>query len=501
MLLVDSTAYPRLHHPVTQGALCLRGWSTGELGGSPLRVETAYQRRRGEPLRPGRVEEALAAAADRLLGIRDAYGGASIGILGSARITVEEVLLLRRLARALGTPHLDSLQRLGYVSFPPVDLRDIESAPRLTVLGANLHERHPQVGRRVLRAMDRGSDVRVVHARRVPPVGAGALHRAVLPGHELDALEGAEANELTLVSSELALAGQGRAAAARLAGRRTIYLSDYVNQRGAVEAGLYPSPDGLSAWEMLGAAAEGRLKALLVFSDDPFEFFPDLAARAFAGAEFTVVVDAIKTASGRHADVVLPGGLLAEKHGTVVNMEGRAQEIAPIADRRDVWTEGAIATFLLDRAASDDEMGFAGPRSLGAAGAEAERPTEDRPFIAALDAASFWGGHALAAATVSAWREERNLAADFPEGYVSLHREDARELRVSQGARVRIESADGSIALPVRYDVRAQRGAVWIPMSCWERAGSALGALDFDPGLRIPVFRPRAVRVSRAEGS
>ena len=118
MLLVDSTAYPRLHHPVTQGALCLRGWSTGELGGSPLRVETAYQRRRGEPLRPARVEEALAAAADRLLGIRDAYGGASIGILGSARITVEEVLLLRRLAHALGTPHLDSLQRLGYVPFP-----------------------------------------------------------------------------------------------------------------------------------------------------------------------------------------------------------------------------------------------------------------------------------------------------------------------------------------------------------------------------------------------
>ena len=184
---------------------------------------------------------------------------------------------------------------------------------------------------------------------------------------------------------------------------------------------------------MLGAAAEGRLKALLVFADDPFEFFPDLAARAFAGAEFTVVVDAIKTASGRHADIVLPGGLLAEKHGTVVNMEGRAQEIAPVADRRGVWTEGAVATFLLDRAAKDDEIGFAAPQSLGAAGPEAERPTGERPFIAALDAASFWGGHALAAATVSAWREERNLAADFPEGYVSLNREDARELRVVPG--------------------------------------------------------------------
>ena len=144
MLLVDSTAYPRLHHPVTQGALCLRGWSTGELGGSPLRVETAYQRRRGEPLRPVRVEEALAAVADRLLGIRDAYGGASIGILGSARITVEEVLLLRR--SGAGPRHA-----------PP----GFPAAPRLRVLPS----------RRSARYRERAPADR---ARREPPRAASA---------------------------------------------------------------------------------------------------------------------------------------------------------------------------------------------------------------------------------------------------------------------------------------------------------------------------------------
>ena len=30
-LLVDGTAYPRLHHPISQGALRLRGWSMGGL--------------------------------------------------------------------------------------------------------------------------------------------------------------------------------------------------------------------------------------------------------------------------------------------------------------------------------------------------------------------------------------------------------------------------------------------------------------------------------------
>jgi hypothetical protein len=40
-------------------------------------------------------------------------------------------------------------------------------------------------------------------------------------------------------------------------------------------------------------------------------------------------------------------------------------------------------------------------------------------------------------------------------------------------------------------------GTVWISMPGWERCGTRLGALCFDPGLRIPVFRPRAVRVRR----
>ena len=31
MLLAGRTSHPRLHHPVSQGALCVRGWSAGEL--------------------------------------------------------------------------------------------------------------------------------------------------------------------------------------------------------------------------------------------------------------------------------------------------------------------------------------------------------------------------------------------------------------------------------------------------------------------------------------
>jgi predicted molibdopterin-dependent oxidoreductase YjgC len=432
-----------------------------------------------------------------LRAIRDHHGGESIGILGSARITVEEAVMLRRLAQALGTPHLDTLQRMGYVSLPPVPLEAIENASRVTVLAANLTVRHPQAGRRLLRALDRGARLRFVHSRRAQLASLAAEHVVALPGHELEALEDIAKDELILVSSEIALSGQGGEAARRLAGRRALFLTDYVNQRGVVEAGLRPSPYGLSAWEMLQAAADGTIKALLVFADDPFEFFPALSARAFARAELVVVVDAVKTRAAARAHVALPGALLAEKHGVVVNTEGRAQEVVPAFLPAAGWTEGAVAAALLRRFDGDAPLPELAPAPARAQGLAADTPSADYPFLAALDTTLFWNSHALVAATVTAWREARNLFADFPPGCVTLNPQDARSLGVSYASAVAVESRDGSVTLPARLHPRMLPGTVWISMPGWERCGTRLGALCFDPGLRIPVFRPRAVRVRR----
>jgi predicted molibdopterin-dependent oxidoreductase YjgC len=499
MLLTDSAAFPRLHHPVSQGALCLRGWSTGELMDSPLRVTRAHVRERGGALRPADAEATLGEVAARLSALRATHGGASIGILGSARMTVEEVGMLRRLAAALGTPHLDSLQRIGYMHFPALSFEEVESARHLTVLGANLTVRQPQAGRRVLRALDRGAQVRFVHSRRVQLASLAARHDVALPGHELEKLGALAPGEVVLLSSELALCGQGAAAARRLRGARTLFMTDIVNQRGAVEAGLHPSPDGYSAWEMLEAAAAGTLKALLVFADDPFEFFPALSGRAFARAELTVVVDAVKSRTARHADVVLPGALLAEKHGTVVNAEGRVQELSPVRPPLAGWTEGGIANWLARRFDEHAEPGPLPKLEPGTGDLAPERPDDEHPFLCALDTTLFWNSHALVASTMTAWREARSLFADFPPGCVTLNPDDARALGVQYASSVMLTSRDGTVTLPARLHPRMLAGTAWIAMPCWERCGTKLGALAYDPALRIPVFRPRAVRISRPE--
>lgn len=497
LLLAGGTSWPRRNHPVSEGALCLRGWSAGELLRSPRRVTCAYRRDRGGSLARADGEAVLAEAVDRLRGIRERDGGGSIGILGSARITVEEAVLLGRLARALGTPHLDTLQRIGYQHFPAVPLDAIENADRITVLAANLTVRQPQVGRRLLRAVDRGARVRFVHSRRVQLTSVAAGHQVVLPGHEVESLEALAPDELVLVSSELALSGQGTEVVRALAGRRVMFLTDYANQRGVVEAGLHPSGEGFSAWEMLQAAAAGRLAALLVFGDDPFEFFPALGAAAFARTELTLVVDAVKTLTAGAADLVLPGALLAEKTGTVVNTEGRAQEFTPAATPLTSWSEGAVATRLM-RALGGEPAHE--PRPMfepGPEGPPADRPDGEYPFLASLDTTLFWNTHALLRATVTAWREARSVFADFPPGCVTLNPDDARRLGFQYASSVRVTSRDGATVLPVRLHPRMLPGTVWIAMRCWESCGGRIGALEFDPALRIPVFRPRAVRLER----
>jgi predicted molibdopterin-dependent oxidoreductase YjgC len=500
LLLSRTASYPHLNHPVSQGALCIRGWSAGELLESPRRLLSAYRRDGRDAMVATSTEVALAEAIERLKAIRERDGGESIGILGSARITVEEALLLRRLAQALGTPHLDTLQRVGYVPFPPVTLEEVERAAHLSVVAANLTVRQQQVARRVLRAVDRGGRVRFVHSRRVQLSSVAAEHRTALPGHELDGLGELESDELVLISSEVALTGQGLEATRRLAGRRVLFLTDYVNQRGVIEAGIQPSPHGLSAWEMLNAAAAGELKALLVFADDPFEFFPALSGRAFARAELTLVVDSVKTRTAGHAALVLPGALLAEKHGTVVNTEGRAQEITTASAPAAGWTEGAVATSLMRAFDGEADLPPAVPMAPGDVSLDADLPSADYPFLAALDTTLFWNSHALIAATLTAWRESRSLFADFPPGCVTLNPDDARALGVQYAGAVSVTSPDGTVTLPARLHPRMLPGTVWVAMPCWERCGEKLGALELDPALRIPVFRPRAVRLERPKG-
>ena len=143
---------------------------------------------------------------------------------------------------------------------------------------------------------------------------------------------------------------------------RFLALADFANSRGAMDMGVAPSwlpgyapvaeaasrsrfeeawggtipaSRGLSEPEMMEAANDGRLKALLCFAANPAEQYAGPSqgqlehpvATALEKLELLVVSDLFLTETARRAHVVLPAASFAEKEGTMTNCGGEVQRL------------------------------------------------------------------------------------------------------------------------------------------------------------------------------
>jgi len=81
---------------------------------------------------------------------------------------------------------------------------------------------------------------------------------------------------------------------------------------------------GLSAPEILEAAAAGRIKGLVIFGQDALAAAPDqaLVEKALAAVETVVVLDLLPGAASAKADAILPLAAPWENNGTFANIEG-----------------------------------------------------------------------------------------------------------------------------------------------------------------------------------
>jgi formate dehydrogenase alpha subunit len=104
-----------------------------------------------------------------------------------------------------------------------------------------------------------------------------------------------------------------------------------------------PEKPGSTYMEIFDKIAEGKIKALYVFGEDPFITLPNLERLrdGLNHMEFLVVQDLFMTHIGSYAHVVLPGVSFAEKDGTFTNMERRIQRvrraISPVGDAKPDW--------------------------------------------------------------------------------------------------------------------------------------------------------------------
>src|SRR3984893_7681003 len=141
-------------------------------------------------------EVALTAAAEGLQKVAAAHGGAAAGLLASPMATVEELYLLARIARGLGTANIDHrLRQLDFraevsdPAFPHLGLQiaDIERLDGVLVIGSNLRHEMPMLAHRIRKAAVRnaGAKVAFLNPRRFDymfPVAAYALAETDLVG-------------------------------------------------------------------------------------------------------------------------------------------------------------------------------------------------------------------------------------------------------------------------------------------------------------------------------
>jgi predicted molibdopterin-dependent oxidoreductase YjgC len=104
-----------------------------------------------------------------------------------------------------------------------------------------------------------------------------------------------------------------------------------------------PTKAGMSAVEMMTAAAEGKLRALYILGEDLVggaQNGPQVR-RSLHNCDFVVLQGVFESETSRNADVLLPGVTFAEKTGTFTNTERRVQmvrqAIKPQGDSQPDW--------------------------------------------------------------------------------------------------------------------------------------------------------------------
>ncbi|HEY6252205.1 MAG TPA: molybdopterin-dependent oxidoreductase [Candidatus Angelobacter sp.] len=404
--------------------LCIKGRYAFDFFDHPTRLRTPLVRK-DDRLVPTTWEEAIEHVSKRLQEIRDTKGGQAIGIIGSNRTTNEENYLLQKFARTvLRTNNIDHRRTADFASFAralagkqdaTASMRDVARAPAILLIGNDPTEQHPLLAwnirtnvrlnnaklfvvnsrdiklRRQAAAflqIPEGREGRFVAFLNGDDAAAGSLTSPTVSNEALKRVRDelrAQAGLIIIFGSELR--GADIAMLVKFGGgirAKSICLGDYANSRGAADMGLYPDllpgytamagsnkftdewgalpPEkGLSAAEMLQAAKEGRLVALLAVGTSSGD---DLAVELVDGA--AAVMDALtffqnrsaqegflSTGSRSWSQVLLPVGSAYEKSGTFTNTCGDVQLLKKAGDVGGVKSEFEIMVRLAERLGAD----------------------------------------------------------------------------------------------------------------------------------------------------
>ena len=343
--------------------------------------------RKDGALRETDWQTAIEYVAERLGDIAKRQGGAALGFLGSPHATLEELHLLARLARALGSDNVDFRLRHADFSADPfrqgapwlgMKVAGLGKLDRLLVLGSFLRKDQPLIASRLRLAAQRGQQLNLIHAADDDLLIRVANKAIVRPsefaatlGQVVKAVAEAKRAGIPQAVASLTVSQQAIAIAASLAsganvgiflgnaaeqhpqagqlaalaqalsdllGARFGVLGAAANSVGGYLAGAVPGK-GLNAAAML---ASPRRAYVLLGTDLALDSYDAARARAaMEAAELVVSLAMYESQNAEYADVMLPIGPFTETAGTFVNTEGGMQSfsgvVQPLAEARPAW--------------------------------------------------------------------------------------------------------------------------------------------------------------------
>jgi len=329
-------------------------------------------------------QTALEYVAHGLRNIKHEHGADALAALATPYSTLEELSLLQKLVRGLGSDNIDFRLRQSDFALDGkvtpwlgMPVAAVSQLSRAFIIGSFFRKDHPLLAARLRLAVKSGAKVSLLHGSdddHLMPIAnkmikapsawlsvLGEVIAAIAKAKGIAAPAGFENVQISAEAQQTAtslLSGGTRAvflgnaaaqhpqasqlhAAAQWIAQNTEatfgYLTEAANTIGGYLANAIPK-NGANAQQ---AFAQGRKAYLLLNAEPKFDSFnPQVARTALAAAEMVVVMSAFKQGTD-YADVLLPIAPYSETSGTFVNCEGRAQSfngsVKPLGDTRPAW--------------------------------------------------------------------------------------------------------------------------------------------------------------------
>ncbi len=326
-------------------------------------------------------QTALEYVAHGLNDIKAEHGADSLGALATPHSTLEELYLLQKLLRGLGSNNIDHRLRQSDFSADAAlagapwlgqSVEQLSQADAVLVVGSTLRKEHPLLAHRLRQGVKRGMKLnlinpvdddllcRVAHKAIVAPSATvHSLAQVVKAAAQLkqvsasDALAGVTPDAKTQAIAASLVAGKqisillGNMAQhhpqaatlhslglelARVLGASFGFLGEAANSVGAYVAGTWPKGAGMNATQMLASPRQAYV--LLNVEPELDCYDAPQALNAVMQAKMVVALSAFKHHAADYADVMLPIAPFTETSGSFVNTEGRVQSFNAVAKPR-----------------------------------------------------------------------------------------------------------------------------------------------------------------------